>query len=163
MSVIDVRVRLKLIVSVCPLVLQVKYVLSKLSSFLASFHPYVQLWFFLRPPPPAVDDNVTTRVTPDRSSDGRKSNRPTMWTNRQWTWAVSLTVLMMAVQANALAMKRSHADQSVVAAVTSLSVEETKSLPLVCGGPENFVSGTFTAWDYSVVLSMLIISIGIGK
>lgn len=35
--------------------------------------------------------------------------------------------------------------------------------PLMCGAPENFLSGTFTAWDYSVVLGMLIISIGIGN
>lgn len=33
---------------------------------------------------------------------------------------------------------------------------------LECGAPENFLSGTFTGWDYSVVLGMLIISIGIG-
>lgn len=31
-----------------------------------------------------------------------------------------------------------------------------------CGSPENFLSGVFTAYDYSVVLSMLIISLGIG-
>lgn len=31
-----------------------------------------------------------------------------------------------------------------------------------CGSPENFLHGTFTLYDYSVVLGMLVISLGIG-
>lgn len=40
--------------------------------------------------------------------------------------------------------------------------ESTTNAPLQCGDPGNFLSGTFTGWDYSVVMGMLIISIGIG-
>lgn len=32
----------------------------------------------------------------------------------------------------------------------------------ICGAPENFKQGTFTPYDYSVVLLMLVISLGIG-
>lgn len=39
----------------------------------------------------------------------------------------------------------------------------TTSAPLVCGAPENFLHGNFTPYDYSVVLGMLVISLGIGK
>lgn len=39
----------------------------------------------------------------------------------------------------------------------------TAPAPIVCGAPENFLQGNFTLYDYSVVLGMLVISLGIGK
>lgn len=39
----------------------------------------------------------------------------------------------------------------------------TTASPIECGAPENFRQGTFTLYDYSVVLGMLVISLGIGK
>lgn len=40
-------------------------------------------------------------------------------------------------------------------------MEAEVELP-ICGAPENFKQGTFTPYDYSVVLLMLVISLGIG-
>lgn len=40
-------------------------------------------------------------------------------------------------------------------------MEAVMELP-ICGAPENFRQGAFTLYDYSVVLFMLVISLGIG-
>lgn len=44
-------------------------------------------------------------------------------------------------------------------ATNDSDVEQNDTL---CGAPENRQIGTFTAYDYSIVLGMLIISLGIG-
>lgn len=73
----------------------------------------------------------------------------------------------LAASVQAFALKHHGDDEFALGQVSTvqvpLSTETTATQsPLECGAPENFLSGTFTAWDYSVVLGMLIISIGIG-
>lgn len=59
---------------------------------------------------------------------------------------------------------------AAAAAASSDNDTDISDLPLIgpdvellsCGAPENFRQGTFTLYDYSVVLLMLVISLGIG-
>lgn len=76
-------------------------------------------------------------------------------------------LLASVASASALALKQHrnvHHDEHALGQVdTDVSTTiATASEPLQCGAPGNFLSGTFTGWDYAVVLGMLLISIGIG-
>lgn len=57
-------------------------------------------------------------------------------------------------------------DEFAIGQTTTIANDDldlTTKDPLICGAPENFLQGNFTAYDYSVVLGMLVISLGIGK
>lgn len=88
--------------------------------------------------------------------------------NRWWLSAVCVAVVFAAA-ANALALKhhdrhaREHASTTITTTTMVPETIDTEAAALECGAAGNFLNGTFTGWDYSVVLGMLIISIGIGK
>lgn len=89
-----------------------------------------------------------------------------MWYTR-CSLAICVAVILVA-NVQSFALKHHGHDEFALGQVstTQLPVSTEPAAvpePLECGAPENFLSGTFTAWDYSVVLGMLIISIGIGN
>lgn len=78
--------------------------------------------------------------------------------------AVGLCATSFLPRTEGLALK--EFDEFVIGQTTTMADDEfdlTTVAPIACGAPENFLQGNFTPYDYSVVLGMLVISLGIGK
>lgn len=76
--------------------------------------------------------------------------------------AIGLCALGWLPPTEGLALK--EIDEFAIGQTTTIASEEleaTTASPVECG-PANFLQGNFTLYDYSVVLGMLVISLGIG-